>query len=93
MDGTGMPEGLTFLGLDYSQSDFYVDNEGRKANYPKYYRQSEERLTRLQKSLARKEKDSLTYKKVLGQIQKLLKKHLFYSSKLENFTVLGLINI
>lgn len=71
MDGTGMPEGLAFLGLDYSQSDFYVDNEGRKANYPKYYRQSEERLARLQKSLARKEKDSLAYKKVLGQIQKL----------------------
>lgn len=43
MDGT-FSEGTTFLGLDYSQQDFYVDNEGRKANYPKYYRRSEERL-------------------------------------------------
>ena len=26
-----MAQGTTFLGLDYSQQDFYVDNEGRKA--------------------------------------------------------------
>lgn len=70
MDGT-FPEGTTFLGLDYSQQDFYVDNEGRKANYPKYYRKSEERLALLQRRLAHKEKDSRNYQKLLKQIRKL----------------------
>ena len=32
------------LGLDYSQHDFYVDSNGKKANYPHYYRKSEEKL-------------------------------------------------
>ena len=70
MDGT-FPEGTTFLGLDYSQQDFYVDSEGRKANYPKYYKRSEERLALLQRRLSHKEKDSRNYQKILKQIQKL----------------------
>ena len=70
MDET-LPEGTTFLGLDYSQQDFYVDNEGRKANYPKYYRKSEERLSLLQRRLSHKEKDSRNYRKLLKQIRKL----------------------
>ena len=66
-----LPEDTTFLGLDYSQQDFYVDNEGRKANYPKYYKRSEERLSLLQRSLSHKEKDSQNYRKLLKQIRKL----------------------
>lgn len=66
-----LPEGITFLGLDYSQQDFYVDNEGRKANYPKYYRRSEERLSLLQRRLSHKEKDSRNYRKLLNRIRKL----------------------
>ena len=66
-----LPEDTTFLGLDYSQQDFYVDSEGRKANYPKYYRKSEERLALLQRRLSHKEKDSRNYQKLLGQIRKL----------------------
>lgn len=69
--GGTLPEGITFLGLDYSQKDFYVDSEGRKANCPKYYRRSEERLALLQRRLSHKEKDSRNYQKLLGQIQKL----------------------
>ncbi|MCB2312589.1 transposase [Clostridium tagluense] len=42
------------LGLDYSQHDFYVDSEGRKANYPKYYRKSEEKLKKQQRKLSKK---------------------------------------
>ena len=70
MDGT-LQEGTTFLGLDYSQQDFYVDSEGRKANYPKYYRKSEERLVLLQRRLSHKEKDSWNYRKLFKQIRKL----------------------
>ena len=69
--GGTLPEGITFLGLDYSQKDFYVDSEGRKANCPKYYRRSEERLALLQRRLSHKEKDSRNYQKLLGQIRKL----------------------
>lgn len=66
-----LPKSITFLGLDYSQQDLYVDNEGRKANYPKYYRKSEERLALLQRRLSHKEKDSQNYRKLLKQIRKL----------------------
>ena len=66
-----LPKKTRFLGLDYSQKDFYVDSEGRKANYPKYYRRSEQKLSRLQKSICRKEKDGKNYQKTLRKIQKL----------------------
>ena len=66
-----LPKETSFLGLDYSQKDFYVDSEGRKANYPKYYRRSEQKLARLQKSICRKEKDGKNYQKNMRKIQKL----------------------
>ena len=66
-----LPKGTRFLGLDYSQKDFYVDSEGRKANYPNYYRRSEQKLARLQKSICRKEKDGKNYQKNMRKIQKL----------------------
>ena len=42
---------LNILGLDYSQEHFYVDSEGRKADLPKYFRKSEEKLAKLQRQL------------------------------------------
>lgn len=42
------------LGLDYSQHDFYVDSEDRRANYPKYYRRLENKLKLEQQRLSRK---------------------------------------
>ena len=49
--GEMLPKNLTFLGLDYSQNDFYVDCDGKKANYPHYYKKSEEKLGKLQARL------------------------------------------
>lgn len=66
-----LPKETRFLGLDYSQKDLYVDSEGRKANYPKYYRRSEQKLARLQKSICRKEKNGKNYQKSMRKIQKL----------------------
>lgn len=66
-----IPKGTRFLWLDYSQKDLYVDSEGRKANYPKYYRRSEQKLARLQKSICRKEKNGMNYQKTMRKIQKL----------------------
>lgn len=69
--GGTLPENLTFLGLDYSQNDFYVDSDGKKANYPHYYRKSEEKLGKLQACLAKKQKGSSNHKKLQAKIQKL----------------------
>lgn len=65
---------LTFLGLDYSQEDFYVDSEGGKANYPKYYKKSEEKLAKLQRELSHMVEGSNNYKKKLEEIKRLHRK-------------------
>ena len=62
---------LSILGLDYSQPDFYVDSEGRKANYPHYYRQSEEKLAGLQRRLSRMQEGSRNYDRMLQKIRRL----------------------
>lgn len=51
------------LGLDYSQSHFFVDSEGKKANYPHYYRKMSERLAKEQRLLSRKVKGSHRWEK------------------------------
>ena len=53
---------INILGLDYSQEHFYVDSEGRKANYPHYYLISEDKLAREQRKLSHMVKDSSNYK-------------------------------
>lgn len=62
---------VRILGLDYSQADFYVDSEGRKANYPHFYRKAEGKLAREQRKLARKVKGSNGWKKQKLKISKL----------------------
>lgn len=61
------------LGLDYSQQDFYVDSDGKKSNYPHYYRKSEEKLQKLQRSLSRKELKSNNWQKQKQKITTLQK--------------------
>lgn len=39
--------------MDYSSHDFYVDSNGEVANYPRFYRQSEEKLAKEQRKLSR----------------------------------------
>lgn len=34
------------IGLDYSSHDFYVDSNGNKTNYPKYYRLYQDKLAK-----------------------------------------------
>ncbi|MGE7218580.1 RNA-guided endonuclease InsQ/TnpB family protein [Priestia koreensis] len=73
------------IGLDYSQADLYVDSEGRKANYGRYYRLIEKRQRRMNKSLARKKNAapldengtiqySRTYQKQMNAYRALLAK-------------------
>ena len=65
---------ISILGLDYSQPDFYVDSEGRKANPPHAYVKLEERIAFHQRELSRMQKGSKNYEKKLKQIQRLQKK-------------------
>ena len=71
---TSVLENMRILGLDYSQPDFYVDSDGRKANYPHYYRQSEEKLSKLQKRLSRMQQGSHNYERMRLRIARLHKK-------------------
>ncbi|MDD5956585.1 MAG: RNA-guided endonuclease TnpB family protein [Lachnospiraceae bacterium] len=71
------PEKL--LGLDYKSDGLYVDSEGRCADMPHYYRQSQKRLKHLQRGLPRKvgskkgETPSNNFRKQLAKIRKLHK--------------------
>jgi len=62
------------LGLDYSQHDFYVDSQGRKANYPKYYKRTEEKLKKEQQKLSRKILKSNNWIKQKKKISKIQNK-------------------
>ena len=48
----------TFVGLDFSMHELYVDSEGIYANYPKYYRQAQIKLAREQRKYFQMEKGS-----------------------------------
>ena len=62
---------IRMLGLDYSQEGFYVDSEGRKANYPHFYRESESKLAREQRKLSHMQRGSSNYRKQLLKVQKI----------------------
>ena len=65
------------VGLDYSSSKFYVDNNGNKGNMPHFYKDSEKKLAKLNKQLSKKtgnkkgEKKSNRWIKKYKQICKL----------------------
>lgn len=51
------------IGLDYSSPDFYVDSQGKKPNYPKYFRKAEEKLAKEQRRLSHMAKDGKNWEK------------------------------
>lgn len=70
-----VPTKKTSLGLDYSSHDFYVDSNGKVANYPQFYRQSEEKLAKEQRKLSRMKVGSHNYDEQLHKVQ-LLHEHI-----------------
>ena len=70
-----VPTKKTSLGLDYSSHDFYVDSNGEVANYPQFYRQSEEKLAKEQRKLSRMKVGSRNYDEQLHKVQ-LLHEHI-----------------
>ena len=60
------------VGLDYSQQDFYYSSDGKIANYPKFYKNLEERLIKEQRKLSSKKfggQNFLRQKKVVNRLQ------------------------
>ncbi|ABR49934.1 transposase, IS605 OrfB family [Alkaliphilus metalliredigens QYMF] len=64
----------TTLGLDYSSKELYVDNEGDRGNYPRYYRQAEEKLQKEQRKLSKRKKGSQNREKQRQKVAKLHEK-------------------
>ena len=62
------------LGLDYSSHNFYIDSNGQVANYPKYYREMENKLAKEQRKLSRMIKGSHNYEKQRIKVVKTYEK-------------------
>ena len=78
-----------FLGLDFSMHELYKDSNGTEPNYPRYYRKSEQKLKREQRSFSRKYENYKEINKLKGgatrqniQKQKLRIQKLYH--KLDN---------
>lgn len=61
-------------GLDYSSHDFYVDSNGDKANYPKYFRLYQDKLAKEQRKLSLMNKRSNNYQKQKIKVAKIHEK-------------------
>ena len=59
------------VGLDFSMKDLYYSSEDKKANYPRYYRESLEKLAIEQRKLSRKKIGSKNREKQRLKIAKL----------------------
>ena len=55
-------------------SDFYVDSEGNKGDYPKFFRKSQEKLAKEQRKLSRMVKGSNNYNKQKIKVAKVYEK-------------------
>jgi len=62
------------VGLDFAMDGLFVDSEGEKANYPKFYRQMLEKLAKEQRKLSRKKKGSSNWNKQRIQVAKIQEK-------------------
>ena len=51
------------LGLDYASHSFYVDSQGREADYPRFYRETQAKLAKEQRKLANMKYGSNNYQK------------------------------
>jgi len=64
----------TFLGLDYSMKELFIASDGTSAKYPKYYRQTQERLKKEQRKLSNCKKESNNRNKQRIRVAKLHEK-------------------
>ena len=62
------------LGLDYSSPTLYVDNQGNNADYPRFYRKSEQKLQKEQRKLSRRKKGGKNYRKQKHKVARVHEK-------------------
>ncbi|WP_347548409.1 transposase [Pseudalkalibacillus hwajinpoensis] len=62
------------VGLDFAMNGLFVDSEGKKANYPKFFRQMLDKLAIEQRRLSRKNKGSSNWNKQRIRVAKLQEK-------------------
>ncbi|MGG4265225.1 RNA-guided endonuclease TnpB family protein [Peribacillus simplex] len=62
------------VGLDFAMNGLFVDSEGKKANYPKFYRQMLLKLAKEQRRLSRKKKGSSNRNRQRIRVAKLKEK-------------------
>jgi putative transposase len=62
------------LGLDYSSHDFYVDSNGVRAEYPRYFRLYQNTLAKEQRKLSSMKLGSNNYKKQKLKVAKVYEK-------------------
>ncbi|MGO0259347.1 RNA-guided endonuclease TnpB family protein [Priestia aryabhattai] len=62
------------VGLDFAMDGLFVDSEGKKANYPKFYRQSLDKLAKEQRKLSRKKKGSSNWHKQRIRVSEIQEK-------------------
>ena len=66
--------GINYLGLDYAMDGLYVASDKSIASYPKYYRQSLDKLKRESRKLSKMVKGSSNYKKQRIKLSKIHEK-------------------
>ena len=64
----------TFLGLDFSMRELYMDSNGNEPGYPRYYRQAEKKLVKEQRKLSKMQKGSNNRTKQRIKVAKLHEK-------------------
>lgn len=62
------------VGLDFAMRDFFVSSDGKRANYPRYYRKMLEKLAKEQRILSRREKGSNRWEKQRIRVTKIHEK-------------------
>jgi len=62
------------IGLDFALNGFYVNSEGKKANYPMYYINTLEKLAKAQRKLSKRIKRSNNYHKQKLLVSKIYEK-------------------
>ncbi len=77
-----MPTMDNTIGIDMGLKSFLVDDSGEEVVIPQYYRKSERRLKKIQRSLSRKKKESKRRRKA---IKRVAKAHLKVSNQRNDF--------
>ena len=72
------------IGLDVGLNHFYTDSDGNTIENPKYLRESERKLKKLQRKVSKKKKGSANRRKA---VKRLTRKHLKVSRQRKDFAV------